>query len=281
MANACIDAGAHYIDLADGREFVGGITALNERSGASGVLIVSGASTVPALSAAVIDHYRSSFASISEIAIGITPGNRTPRGLSTVESVLSYCGKAFQRWQQGDWCTVYGWQDLHRVRYPKLGKRWFANCDVPDLMLFPERYAVTGSVKFHAGLELSIIQLSLWVMSWFARWGWVRGWMPAARFLKQASESLITLGSDAGGMHVQISGVDHAGRECRLFWVLTAMRGHGPQIPCIAAIVIARKLMSGQLNDLAGARPCLDLMTLEEFDEAVQASDIAWEERWS
>jgi Saccharopine dehydrogenase NADP binding domain len=281
VANACIDVGVHYIDLADGRAFVAGITSLQDRAREKGVLIVSGASTVPALSAAVIDHYRSAFASISNIAIGITPGNRTPRGLSTVESVLSYCGKAYQRWQQGAWRSVYGWQDLHRVRYPKIGKRWFANCDVPDLTLFPERYAVTDSVKFHAGLELSIIQLSMWMMSWLARWGVVRNWMPAAHFLKRASEYLMNFGTDAGGMHVEISGIDHAGQQRRVFWVLTAMQGHGPQIPCIASIVIVRKLMSGRLNDVSGARPCVDLMTLEEFDEAVQGLDIAWEERWS
>jgi hypothetical protein len=281
VAVACIGAGVHCIDLADGRAFVAGITTLHERARAKGVLIVSGASTVPALSAAVIDHYRSNFASISEIAIGITPGNRTPRGLSTVESVLSYCGKTFQRWQQGVWQAVYGWQDLHRVRYPKLGKRWFANCDVPDLTLFPERYAVTNSVKFHAGLELSIIHLSMWAMSWLARWGWVRSWLPAAGFLKRASEWLMNFGSDAGGMHVEIAGTNRSGRQRRLFWVLTAMRGDGPQIPCIASIVIARKLMSGRLNEVAGARACLDLMTLQEFDEAVRGLDIQWEENWS
>ncbi|HEY5800322.1 MAG TPA: saccharopine dehydrogenase NADP-binding domain-containing protein, partial [Burkholderiaceae bacterium] len=32
VALACIDAGAHYIDLADGREFVQGIVALNEQA---------------------------------------------------------------------------------------------------------------------------------------------------------------------------------------------------------------------------------------------------------
>jgi hypothetical protein len=281
VARACIDAGTHYIDLADGRAFVAGISALNDEAQRQGVLIISGASTVPALSAAVIDRYRIAFAAISDIAIGITPGNRTPRGLSTVESVLSYCGKPFKRWQRGEWRVVYGWQDLHRVRYPKIGKRWFSSCDVPDLDLFPERYHVAGTVKFHAGLELSIIHLSLWLMSWITRWGWMRTWLPAARFLQRASEYLISWGSDAGGMHVEIAGTDHSGRHRRLLWVLTAFQGHGPQIPCIASIVIARKLMHEQLAGVAGARPCLDLMTLEEFGEAVQGLDIGWQEHWT
>jgi saccharopine dehydrogenase-like NADP-dependent oxidoreductase len=280
VARACIDAGANYIDLADAREFVTGIAELDRAARERGVLIVSGASTVPALSAAVVDHYRHRFHEIAAITIGITPGNRAPRGLSTVQSVLSYCGKSFMRWQDGVWRAAYGWQDLHRVRYPQLGSRWFANCDVPDLALFPQRYSVSSTVEFHAGLELSVIQLSLWSMSWLSRWRLVRSWLPTADFLKRASESLMSFGTDAGGMHVRITGRDAAGHPRRVFWILTAFHGHGPQIPCIAAIVLARKLADGRLS-ATGASPCLDLVTLAEFDEAVRGLAISWEEHWT
>jgi hypothetical protein len=67
--------------------------------------------------------------------------------LSTIESTLSCCGKPLRRWQRGRWRTVYGWQDLHPVRYPTLGTRWFADCDIPDLQLFPDRYAVLLQMK--------------------------------------------------------------------------------------------------------------------------------------
>lgn len=241
------------------------------------MLLVSGASTVPALSSAVVDRYRHRFRTIASIGIGITPGNRTPRGLSTVESVLSYCGKPFERWQQARWQRAYGWQDLHRFHYPRIGSRWLANCDVPDLALFPGRYAVTDTVTFHAGLELSAIQLGLWLMSWLTRWRLVRSWVPAGRFLKAASDLLIDLGTDDGAMHVEISGDAADGRPQRVTWILTALKGHGPQIPCIAAIVLARKFADGALS-ATGARPCVDLMTLGEFDAAVKGLEIEWEE---
>ncbi|HEY6641739.1 saccharopine dehydrogenase NADP-binding domain-containing protein [Povalibacter sp.] len=276
VARACIEAGAHYVDLADGREFVTGITTLDAAARERQVLIISGASTVPALSSAVLDHYRDRFDSIASIAIGITPGNRTPRGLSTVESVLSYCGRPFERWQQGRWQRVYGWQDQHRVVYPQLGARWFANCDVPDLSLFPQRYAVTDSVKFHAGLELRSIQWSLWLMSWLARARLVSNWRTAGRFLRAASDLLLRFGTDAGGMHVVVTGTTQ-GQPLRLRWTLTALAGHGPRIPCVAAIVIARKLIAGRLTQ-TGATACLDLMTLTEFDAAVRELEIRWTE---
>lgn len=274
VARACIEVRAHYIDLADGREFVCGIGELDAAARERGVLVVSGASTVPALSAAVVDRFRDRFDSIDSIAIGITPGNRTPRGLSTVQSVLSYCGRPFQRWENGAWRDVYGWQDQHRVFYPQLGWRWFANCDVPDLSLFPRRYGVKDRVQFHAGLELAVIHWPLWLMSWLARWRIVRNWSAAAKWLRDASDWLLPFGSDAGGMHVDISGIAD-GKKLRLRWMLTALEGHGPEIPCIAAIVIARKLLGGQRVG-AGATPCLDLMTLEEFDAAVGGLNIRW-----
>jgi hypothetical protein len=275
VARACIAAGVNYIDLADNREFVLGIGALGDEASSKGLLVVSGASTVPAVSAAIVDHYRSRFGRIDAIDIGITPGSRAPRGLSTIESTLSYCGKRFRGWRGGQWRDVHGWQDLHPVRYPTLGTRWFANCDIPDLQLFPDRYAVTGSVKFSAALELRAMQFSVWAMSWISRAGIVSDWVFAAATLKRLSDPLSRFGSDLGGMHVHIDGLDTHGKPHRLRWFLIAGSGDGPMIPCIASIVLARKLARGQLR-CSGARQCVDMLTLEEFQFEVRDLDIRY-----
>jgi len=55
VARACISAGSHYIDLADARDYVCGFTALDSMAREHGVLAITGASSVPALSAAVVD----------------------------------------------------------------------------------------------------------------------------------------------------------------------------------------------------------------------------------
>ena len=47
LARACIEAGCHYVDLADDRAFVTGISALDAAAKSAGVLVVSGASSVP------------------------------------------------------------------------------------------------------------------------------------------------------------------------------------------------------------------------------------------
>lgn len=80
VAKACIECGSHYIDLADGRDFVQDFGSLNEDASRRGVLLVSGASTLPGLSSAVIDHVRDRFAMIREVEISIAPAHQTPRG---------------------------------------------------------------------------------------------------------------------------------------------------------------------------------------------------------
>ena len=57
VAKACIAWGCHYIDLADGREFVDGISALDALARENNVLVVSGASSVPCLTSALVDHW--------------------------------------------------------------------------------------------------------------------------------------------------------------------------------------------------------------------------------
>jgi short subunit dehydrogenase-like uncharacterized protein len=57
IAESCIRCGTHYIDLADGRDFVAGIATLDRSAKEAGVAVVAGASTVPGLSSAVIEHF--------------------------------------------------------------------------------------------------------------------------------------------------------------------------------------------------------------------------------
>jgi saccharopine dehydrogenase-like NADP-dependent oxidoreductase len=275
VAQACIRAGVHYIDLADGREFVAGIDVLNQPAVDRDVIVISGASTLPALSSAVIDHFKPQFSSMETPDSGIAPGQKTPRGLATLEAVLSYCGKSFDWLEHGRWVTASGWQGIVSHRYPEFGTRWTAACDVPDLALFPQRYAGVRTVTFRAGLELKAMQMALATMAQLRQIGLVADWSRHAAWLKKLSDPWDFLGSDVGGMHLTIAGLGQSGQAKTLTWSLVARQGHGPEIPCIAAIVVARKLAAGRITAL-GAMPCMGLMSLEEFTQAVANLDVRW-----
>lgn len=265
VARRCLDAGAHYVDLADGRDYVLGFAAaLDGVARARGLLAVTGASTVPGLSAAVVDHYRGEFATLHGIDIGISPGNRTERGLATIAAILSYVGRPLPWRAHGEITTVHGWQHLHRRHYAApVGPRWLAACDVPDLGLFDARYGPLTTLRFRAGLELKHLHFGLWLLSWLVRAGLVRDLARHARLLKRMSEWFVRAGSDHGAMHVTLSGTGIDGGAHERSWEIVARDGDGPEIPATAAVVIARRLARGEL-DLRGATPCLDLFTLED-----------------
>lgn len=264
VAEACIAMGAHYIDLADARDFVVGIGALDEAARAAGVLVASGASSVPALSSAVIDRLRDGLATIEAIDIAITPGNRAPRGRATVASILSYVGRPLRVWRGAAWTEVAGWHDLHRRRLPTLGRRWFSVCDVPDLAIFPERYQVRERVMFHAGLELPLLHLGLWLMSWPVRRGLLRSLAPFVDGITWGANLVRALGTDRGGMAVDVAGRLVDGRSVTRRWRLIAEAGDGPWVPTLAAVALARGVARGAIAQ-RGALPCVGLLALDDI----------------
>ena len=277
-ARACIESDCHYIDLADGRAFVAGITELDQLAKDKAVLVVSGASSVPCLTAALVDHYIKEFDHLQKLDYGITTAQKTNRGLATTAAILSYTGKAFTTLINGEMKTVYGWQSLHLHRYPALGWRLLGNCDVPDLSLFPERYPDLKTVRFYAGLEIPFIHFSLWLLSWLVRLGLIRQLEKAATTLLRISFLFDWLGSSNSAFHMKLQGTDNNGRDRTIAFDLIARDGDGPYIPCMPSILLAKKLARKTLQK-TGASACVDLISLKEYLDALKALHISWQEK--
>jgi saccharopine dehydrogenase-like NADP-dependent oxidoreductase len=273
VARAAIEARCHYIDLADGRLFVGGISSLNAEALAAGVSVISGVSSVPALSSAVVDRYLPRFGRLDAIRMGISSGARAP-GLATVRGVFSYGGKSIRSWQDGAWVDAHGWLNLCRHEFPQpLGKRWLGSCDIPDLELFPPRYPTVRTVSFQAGFASDLGHLVVWGLAGLVRAGIVRDMTAFAGPLNRVSRWMEPIVSDKGGMFVTLEGEGTDGEPLRIDWNLIAENNHGPHIPCGAAIALARKIGSGALLP-TGAMPCMGLLTVEEFLEPLRDLSI-------
>jgi len=266
VAGAAIAAGAHYIDLADGREFVAGFKGqVDYAARAAKLLAITGASTLPALSSAVIDSLAARFNRIEEIQISIAPGQRAPRGTATIASVFSYVGRPFKWLSDERWTDAWGWQELRQLRFAGLGRRWAAACDVPDLVLLPGRYPGLKTMEFRAALELGIQHFALWVAAALRRVGIP---LPLERWagpLNRMATWLDIFGSDRGGMLVSLAGTRNNGSRARIEWHLTAEAGHGPEIPCMAAILLTRKLARTEIS-ARGAYPCMGFLKLADFE---------------
>jgi len=278
VARACLARGCAYIDLADGRDFVRGITALDRDARDRGTLVISGASSVPCFTSALVDHYLGAFNTLEALDYGITTAQKTPRGLATTAAILSYTGKRFQALADGKPVHIHGWQNLHARNYPGLGRRWLGNCDVPDLALFPERYPNLKTLRFYAGLELPPMHFGLWALSWLVRIGLIKNLGKAAPLMLKAAHGFDWLGSDRSGFHMELSGRDENGGRKKIIFELTAGSGDGPHIPCIPAILLARKFAAGRL-DAVGAFACMGFITAGEILDALAELDINWSER--
>lgn len=286
VARAAIAAGAHYLDLADARQFVASIGELDVLAKQAGVAVIAGASSVPSLTAALLDRYQSRFAELTSATYGIAAAQATNRGLGTAAAILSYVGKPFTIVAGGRRKRVFGWQGLRAVRYPELGLRLFGYCDIPDLELFPERYRDLRDLEFVAGHEVKLLHMGTWLLSWIVRLGFVKSLSPYAERLLKLSFLFDPLGSDKSGFHMFLRGIDHAGRlsEMRIFMI--ARQVHGPNIPCYPAIILARRIAAGRPPE-AGARPCLGLIELDELLGSMEHLDITTtavglgvDERW-
>lgn len=275
VAKDCIDQQANYIDLADGRKFVGQIVQLNNAAEKAGVSIISGASTVPGLSSAVVEHFRQEFSEIDTMIYGISPGQGAERGLATTRGIMSYVGKQLAPFP-GIKAKVFGWQSIYRQHYPELGKRWMANCDIPDLDLLPARYGIK-KIQFSAGLELSALHLGLWAISGLVRLGLPLQLARFSRPLLWASDLFNGLGTSDGGMHVILSGKSKDGTSLVRKWFIIAKNGDGPHIPTIPAIVLAEKIIN-QGVEKTGAYPCVGQVCLAEYLKELQAYAVTTHE---
>lgn len=264
IPTAALDAGAHYLDLADGREFVAQFALqMHERAIAAGRVAIAGASTLPALSSAVVQELRHGLLSLESIEVVIAPGQRAPRGRATLQAVFSYLGKAFPVWRKGKWTHCWGWMDLREIKLD-IGDRLAAACDVPDLALFPARFVGVQDVTFHAALEFRMQHLALWSLAALRRTGLP---LPVSRWavaLDRFAGLFDSAAGNQGGMRVSVIGGRSNGDRVRRTWQLTAPALDGPEIPCMPAILLARKFARGELPK-SGAFPCMEFLALSEF----------------
>ncbi|WP_411032982.1 DUF4166 domain-containing protein [Shinella sp. BYT-45] len=267
MAEACIACGVHYVDLSDARDFVCGIGRLDAAARAAGVVVVSGGSSVPALSGAVIAELSRGIEDVRSVALSISASSRATAGSSVAAAILSYVGKPVRLWRGRRWRLETGWHRLLRQDYVVAGRapirRLVALADVPDHDIVPATAPGKPAVIFRAGPEFSFQVAALWLASWPVTWGWISSLSPLARWLLPLQKLGAGLGTDRSAMAVEVKGI--AGSEAAVRrWTLIAEDGDGPEIPTIAAHVLANAIAAGTLEP--GARHAAGQVRLEDFD---------------
>lgn len=267
VAEACIARGVHYLDLADARDFVCGIGRLDAAARAAGAVVLSGGSSVPALSGAVIAELARDMETVASVDMAISASNRATAGASVAMAILSYVGKPVRLWRGRRWRQETGWQRLKWQRYAVPGRmpirRRVALADVPDHDLVPASLPGRPASIFRAGPEFSFQLLVLWLLSWPVKWRWLDSLKPLSRWLLSLQRLSARFGTDRSAMAVEVKGICQGAPVVRR-WTLIAEEGDGPDIPTLAAQVLANALAAGRLAP--GARPAAGVVGLGDFE---------------
>lgn len=280
LARLAIAQGFHLIDLADAPEYVAGIGLRDAEAKNANVLVTSGASSVPALSSAVVSHYAANFSQLDSIEMGISPGNQTKRGLATIHSILPTVGKPHAQYRDGQIITPSGWSGLKRYVFAEpVGARWLAYCAVPDPLVLPQQFPAVRDIHFRAGLELKRLHFGVWLSSLLVRAGLLHSLSPYAAWARRLSEFFLHTGSDNGAMYVALRGLDRQGNRAGIRWELIAEKDHGPFVPASPAASLVRLLATNQLSQ-RGALPCVGILSLSEIKQTLTPYAIRYIETY-
>lgn len=271
LAKWAIAHGVHYFDLSDDAAFCIGISELDVKARAAGVSVISGLSTVPAISSAVTADLAVGI-EVDTIDVAILPGNRAPRGRSVIESILSQAGRSFNATRGGQTVPVRSWSERRLYALTKSDIRAAWLIEVPDNRLFPS-YFNAKTVLFRAGLELGVMSWGLACFSWCrSLLGFqLKPWM--VKLVLLGANLLAPFGTDTGGMVVEVTG-RKAAKWVKRIWVLRASQGDGPYVPAIAARACLR-----QINQLdAGARAAVGVVPRRALEDAMADLAITFEQ---
>lgn len=263
VIRAALAAGAHWIDLADGLGFVRGIGELDAVARAAGKFVLTGTSTCPVLTTAVVRRLGEGM-TVKSVIAGIAPSPFAGLGLSVIKAIMSYAGAPVRVLENGEWTVEPGLISSRTMtvsvpgRVPLLPTR-FALVEVPDLEVVPEEWPEVETVWFGAGPRPPATHRILWLLAGLVRVRLLPSLLPLARFLDWAADH-IRWGEDRGGMIVEVSD----GQRTRS-WHLLAEGNSGPYVPSMAAEALIRKCLDGAWPE-AGARSAQHEVELSDYD---------------
>lgn len=277
LARACMAAGANYLDLADSADFVAGIEALDGEARTRGLFALSGLSTFPALSGAVVQALARDLDRIEAVRAGVTPSPWAGVGLSVVRAVASYAGKPLSILRDGRRVEAPALiDDLVRTIAPpgvrSLGPIRFSLAEAPDLALAERLWPGVREVWTGAGPRPALLHRLLSCLAWLVRWRVVPTLEPLAPLFHWGTR-MFRWGEARGGMFVEVDGVSGE-TPVRRSWRLIAEGDDGPFIPSMGAAALIADLAAGVTPE-PGARPATHELTLAHYEVQFARFDIA------
>jgi hypothetical protein len=267
VVRAALALGIHYLDLADGSDFVEGIAQFDEEARARDIFVLAGVSSFPVLTAAAVRQLSAGMARVDGVTGGIAPSPYANVGINVIRAIASYAGKPVATGRAE--ATAYALIDSRRYtiappgRLPLLPTR-FSLVDVPDLHVLPKLWPSLRLVWMGAGPVPEIWHRALSALAWLVRLKLLPSLSPLAPLMYRAI-NLLTWGEHRGGMFVAVQGTGSRGERIERSWHLLAEKDDGPLIPSMAAAAIIRHCLAGRLPAV-GARAAATDLELADYE---------------
>jgi uncharacterized protein DUF4166/saccharopine dehydrogenase-like protein len=269
LVQACIAARTNYLDLADGADFVSDVATLDADAAQAGVYVLSGVSSFPVLTAAVVRHLGAGMAKIETIQGGIAPSPFAGVGLNVIRAISGYAGQPARLKRDGRMSVGYPLTEHMRFTVAPPGllplrSTWFSLVDVPDLTALAELWPEARTIWMGAGPVPEALHRVLAGLARLVRTGIVPSLSPLAPLMHFVSNRL-AWGEHRGGMFVRVTGTTAQGRPIEKSWHLLAEGDDGPLIPSMAIEALVRKALDGS-PPRPGARPAVRELELDDYE---------------
>ena len=269
LVKACIANAVNYMDLADGSDFVKNISQFDEQAKSGNIFILSGVSSFPVLTAAVVRRLSQDLSRIDTIKGGIAPSPYAGVGLNVIRAIAAYAGKRLPVRRNRGQAYAHALTETRRYTIGPPGaipleNKLFSLVDVPDLKVLPELWPDVDSVWMGAGPVPEILHRMLIGLAWLVRIGLLPSLVPFAPLFHSVI-NIVRWGEHRGGMFVLVEGCDRTGKQIERSWHLMAEGDDGPLIPSMAVEALVRRSLSGQMP-VPGARPATRDLELEDYE---------------
>ncbi|RUS63578.1 DUF4166 domain-containing protein [Pseudorhodobacter sp. E13] len=267
VVEAAIAHGVSYLDFADGSDFVQGIARFDAAARDKGLFVLSGVSSFPVLTAAVLAEMAQTM-TIADVRGGIAPSPYAGVGMNVMRAVLGYAGQPVRLRRKGADSTGIGLGESLRytVAVPgalPLRNIRFSLVDVPDLRLIPALMPSVQSLWMGAGPVPEVLHRMLNLLARARSALHLPNLAPLAPLCYRVLNAC-TFGEHRGGMFLEAAGAAN-GKPVTRSWHLLAEADDGPLIPSMAIEAIIRKLHAGAAP-APGARSAVGALTLADYD---------------
>jgi hypothetical protein len=268
LIEACIAQRINYLDLADGSDFVAGVRSFDEAARAADRYILSGVSSFPVLTAAVVRHLSSDMVQVAAIRGGIAPSPYAGVGENVIRAIAGYAGQPVALRRNGVIATGYPFTEHMRFTiappgYLPLHNTLFSLVDVPDLRALAELWPDAKNIWMGAGPAPEILHRALAALAWLVRLKLLPALSTLAPLMYFTTNHL-RWGEHRGGMFVEVEGTNESGPPIKRSWHLLAEGSDGPLIPSMAVEALVRRALEGRPPS-PGARAAVRELELDDY----------------